>query len=110
MIIGTLIKKKISAGEISEKIKKYSKEKIECTPHSFFRFSEEQRKIFNCEFVKTFLLEKVPALAGQQFNDNYALFYDFESGTFLKVIILFRLGKVVVITFYTIDRQHLPKM
>ena len=110
MISGTRIKKKIDLNNFLDKVKNYSGDKIECTPHTFFRYSEEQRKTFNCEFVKGFVLNQSPVLVGQQFNGNYAVFYDYKGEGFLKVIITFISGKILVITFYTIEKQQLPKM
>ncbi|MBI3190958.1 hypothetical protein HYZ41_04625 [archaeon] len=85
MIDSTKIKKKLNEENFYQKLKNYNKDKIECTNHSFFRFSEEQRKKFTCEFVRDIIINQTPILAGLQYNGNYALFYDFENGRLLKV-------------------------
>ncbi len=110
MIDATKIKKKIDKEIFYQKLKSYSRDKIECTDHSFFRFSEEQRKRFNCDFTRDVLLNQKPILAGIQYNGNYALFYDFEDGRFLRIMVIFISGKIRVITFYTIEKRQLPKL
>ena len=110
MIIGTMIKKKLDEESFYQKLRNYTRDKIECTPHSFFRFSEEQRKRFNCDFARDILLNRKPILAGLQYNGNYALFYDFEDNKLLRIMIIFISGRIRVITFYTIEKHQLPKL
>ena len=96
MIIGTMIKKKLDEESFYQKLRNYTRDKIECTPHSFFRFSEEQRKRFNCDFARDILLNRKPILAGLQYNGNYALFYDFEDNKLLRIMIIFISGRIRV--------------
>lgn len=110
MIYGTRVKKPVDIDEFCQKVQKYSEEKIECTPHSFFRFSEEQRKEFNCDFAKNFILNKRPVFVGLQYNGNYAAFYEYADNRLLKVIIIFIVGKIRVITFYAIEKEQLPRL
>ncbi|MBS3053846.1 MAG: hypothetical protein J4469_05080 [Candidatus Aenigmarchaeota archaeon] len=110
MIIGTMIKKKLDEESFYQKLRNYTRDKIECTPHSFFRFSEEQRKRFNCDFARDILLNRKPILAGLQYNGNYALFYDFEDNKLLRIMIIFISGRIRVLTFYTIEKHQLPKL
>ena len=110
MINATKIKKKIDEESFYQKLKIYKRDKIECTDHSFFRFSEEQRKRFNCDFVKDILLNQKPILAGIQYNGNYALFYDFENDRLLRIMAIFISDKIRVITFYTIEKHQMPNL
>ncbi|MBI2232925.1 MAG: hypothetical protein HYU56_03310 [Candidatus Aenigmarchaeota archaeon] len=110
MIIGTMIKKKLDEESFYQKLRNYTRDKIECTHHSFFRFSEEQRKRFNCDFARDILLNQKPILAGLQYNGTSSLFYDFEDNKLLRIMIIFISGRIRVITFYTIEKHQLPKL
>jgi hypothetical protein len=55
MIDSTKIKEKVDIEEIIKKIKEFSTEQIEFTPHTFFRLSQKQRGIFTCEELKRIL-------------------------------------------------------
>ena len=70
-----------------EIIKEYSKDRIKCTDHTFFRLNEKQRKIFNCETVKEYLFYETPILVGIQENGNYAIFYKYKKKKFLRIIL-----------------------
>ena len=87
MLNSTTIKKKLDEESFYQKLRNYTRDKIECSPHSFFRFSEEQRKRFNCDFARDILLNQKPVLAGLQYNGNYALFYNFEYDRFLRIMV-----------------------
>ena len=67
----TKIEKKVDIDEFLKFIKEYSKEQIECTPHTFFRLSEKQRKIYTCDELRHILTQERPFLVGFQYNKNY---------------------------------------
>ena len=108
-MLSTRIKTKIELKEFIGLIKKYNKEQIECTSHTFFRLSEAQRKIYTSKELTRILFEKIPFLAGIQFNDNYAVFYRYNSKV-LKVIISLNIKKIDIVTFYFIEEWQIPKI
>ena len=64
MLNDTKIEKKVKIENYLKIIKRYAKEKIECTEHTFFRLSQKQREIFTCEELNKILLTKKPFLVG----------------------------------------------
>lgn len=109
MLESTKIIKKRSIEKLFGTIKKFSKENIECTPHTFFRLSEKQRKIFTCDELKEILLKKKPFLTGIQHNENHALFYKHQKKN-LKIIINVNHRKIKIVTFYFIREWQIPKI
>ena len=109
MHYGNIIVKKIGIEEFSNIIKKYSKDKIECTRHTFFRLSEKQRKIYTSEELIKILKEETPILVGIQENNNYAVFYKYQN-KHLKMILGLDLRKINIVTFYFINEWQLPKL
>ena len=79
MVEETKIQKKVEIKEFIKFIKKYKKEQIECTSHTFFRLSEKQRKIYTCEELTKILKQTKPFFVGFQYNQNYAAFYKYKS-------------------------------
>lgn len=57
--------------KFTDRLRNYSDENIECTPHAFFRLSQKQRELFKCDEIKRYLLEERPILAGIQNNRNF---------------------------------------
>ena len=110
MIDGTRIKKKLDEEAFHHRLSLYNKDSIECTQHSFFRFSEKQRQTFTCDFAKNFLMNNKPVLAGLQNNGHYAVFYECKDDKFMKIIITFISDKIRVVTFYTIEKGQLPRL
>ncbi len=110
MVKGHRIERKIRVNKFLETIKNYSKENIICTKHTFFRLSEEQRKIFKCNDIKDYLLEKDPYFVGIQYNGCYAVFYKYEKKDFIRIILDIKPNKIEVITFYVIDLSQVPKI
>jgi len=45
----TKIEKRVKIEDYLRVIKKYAKEEIECTEHTFFRLSQKQRGVFTCK-------------------------------------------------------------
>lgn len=107
MIIGHRIEKKINANEFLELVGNYSKDRIHCTEHTFFRLSENQRKLYKCDEIKNYLLEQKPLLVGIQYNKNYAVFYP-RGNEIIKIILDIDAAKIEIVTFYMIDKKHLP--
>ena len=110
----TRIKTKIEVEDFIDLIKKYQKEQIECTPHTFFRLSTTQRNIYTCEELTRILLKDTPFLVGMQFNNNYAVFYHYKNKEkekkALKMIISVDIRKVNIVTFYFIEEWQIPKI
>jgi len=105
----TKIKKRVEIEEFIGFIKEYKSEQIECTPHTFFRLSEKQRKIYTCDELRKILTQEKPFLVGFQHNENYAVFYKYK-GKNLKTIIALDDRKVKIVTFYFIEEWQIPKI
>ena len=109
MFNDTKIKKKIDNNEFNSLIHKESLQKIECTPHTFFRLNEKQREIFTCKELKKVLLTKTPFLIGLQYNNNYAVFYKYQKKN-LKIILNIGNRNINIVTFYFIQKWQIPKL
>ena len=109
MFESTKIVKKIDAEKLFKTIKRYPKENIGCTDHTFFRLSEKQRKIFTCRELREILLNNKPFLAGIQHNGNHALFYKYQNKN-LKIVIHINNRKIKIVTFYFIQEWQIPKI
>lgn len=107
MAYGNLIKRKIEIKEFLDIVKTYKPDQIECTAHTFFRLSEEQRKIFKCENLKEFILNDEPILVGLQFNGNYATFYSYEK-KIMRMMLNIQYEKINIVTFYFVNQ--LPRI
>ena len=105
----TKIKKKVNVQDFIKLIKRYKTEQIECTEHTFFRLSQKQRKIFDCEELKKILMNEKPFLVGIQENDNYTIFYKYNNKN-LKIILAVEPRKVKIVTFYYILEWQIPKI
>lgn len=110
MSAGNKIIKRIEIKEFLEQIREYSKEQIECTNHTFFRLSEEQRKIYTCEKLREYLFYEEPFLVGLQNNGNYAVFYKHEKNKFMRMIIDMNIRKVNIVTFYFVEQKQIPRI
>ena len=104
----TKIEKRIDIEEFIKFIQEYNKGQIECTPHTFFRLSEKQRKIYTCDELKKILTKEKPFLIGIQYNKNYAVFYKYENKN-LKMIVNIINRKIKRVTFYFIEQWQIPK-
>ena len=109
MSFGTKIEKKVEVDYFLEFIENFSKEQMECTPHTFFRLSEKQRKIFTCNELKSILITRKPFLVGFQYNKNYALFYKYQNRN-IKIIANIGNRKIKIVTFYFIEEWQIPKI
>ncbi len=109
MVEGHKIKKRMDLNTFLELIKDYNKENIETSKHTFFRFSEEQRKIFNESFIKEFIINETPFLIGIQNNGLFALFYIHNKEIF-RMIVDMQTNKIYIVTFYKIDKEQVPKI
>lgn len=110
MFSGNKITKRIEIKEFLEQIREYSKKQIECTNHTFFRLSEEQRKIYTCERLREYLFYEEPFLVGLQDNGNHAVFYKHEKNKFMRIIIHISIQKVNIVTFYFIEQRQIPRI
>ena len=109
MNYGNKIIKEVEVGEFSDIIKKYSKNQIECTRHTFFRLNEKQRKIYTLGELIKILMEEKPILVGIQENKNYAVFYKYKE-KHLKIILRIDFRKVNIVTFFFINEWQLPRL
>ena len=105
----TKVKEKLKTEDFLREIKKFRKEQIECTRHTFFRLSESQRKIYTCNELKRILHEEKPFLVGIQINNNHAVFYRYKNKT-LRVILSIINRKVNIVTFFFIQEWQIPKI
>ena len=62
MAYGSIIVKRVEIKEFLDTIKEYSREEIECTNHTFFRLSDQQKKIYTPEKLKEIILFETPIL------------------------------------------------
>lgn len=108
VIKGHRIEKKIKIEEFLEMVGNYSKDKIECTHHTFFRLSKKQRKLFKCEDIREYLLGKKPVSVGIQYNKNYAIFYTYKGNKAIRMMLDIAPQKIGVVTFYIIDKKQIP--
>lgn len=106
---GTRIKEKISISDFKSMIKKYAPERIECTPHTFFRLNRAQRQIITCEELKDILINQSPFLVGLQQNGNYSVFYKHQ-GKIWRIILKIDSRKINIVTFYFIEEWQIPKL
>ena len=91
------------------RIKDFAENDIECTPHTLFRLSEKQRKVFTCDELKKSLMNEVPVKVGIQHNKNHAIYYKYKDQKILKIIVSFKPSKVRIVTFYILDKNQLPR-
>ena len=108
VVTGHRIERKVEIDEFLELMKNYSKEKIECTKHTFFRLSEKQRKIFKDEDILRYILEQKPIFVGTQYNGAYAVFYDYKEKDVIRIVLDIKPNKIEVVTFYIIDKKQVP--
>ena len=108
VVTGHRIESKIEVKEFLDLLESYSKDKIECTKHTFFRLSEKQRKIFKSEGILKYLLEQKPILVGIQRNGAYAVFYDYNENDVIRIVLDIKPNKIEVVTFYIIDKKQVP--
>jgi hypothetical protein len=109
MVDGHKIKKKVEIKDFLEYLRDYDKEDIETTVHTFFRFGQEQRKIYNESFIKEFIFHETPFLAGIQNNNLWAVFYK-QNDNLFRIILDIQPNKIYIVTFYTIDSTQIPKI
>src|SRR3989338_773955 len=110
MVKGHKIEKKVEVEAFLDIIQNYTKDQISTTDHTFFRLSENQRKIFKDEVLKEYLLAKIPILVGIQFNGNYAVFYDYSKNEVLRLMLEIQPNKIEIVTFYLPDKTQVPKL
>src|SRR3989338_5492564 len=107
MVEGHKISKKVEADKFLEHIQEYEQENIEITKHTFFHFSDEQRKIYNESWVKEMFFNEIPILVGIQNNGLWALFYKYEKKIF-RFIVDMQPDKIYIVTLYIIDETEIP--
>ena len=84
------------------RMRAYGPDRISCTPHTFFRLSQGQRKVHTCEALKERLLGSPPVFAGIQENGCTAAFYKLEGNSFMRVILSLQPKEAQVVTFYIV--------
>ena len=109
MVDGHRIDRFVEIPEFQEKIQYYSKEQIKCTDHTFFRLSQEQRELFQCDEVKEYILDTTPILVGIQKNGCYALFYKYKGNLYIRVMVDIDIDKIEAVTFYIVEEYQIPR-
>lgn len=109
MIEGHKIAKRVEVDTFREMTKHLKAEQIKTTDHTFFRLSQKQRKIFKDKIIKDYLLNEIPILVGLQYNNAYAVFYNYQKAV-LKLILEVAPTRINVITFYIVDKNQLPRI
>lgn len=111
MTKGHKIKQKIDINKFLEQIREYEKSDVRSTEHSFFRFSEEQRKKYNKNLVRELLFHETPFLVGIQNNGLWAIFYRYEKEIF-RIILDFDVqdNKIYIVTLYLINEFQIPRI
>jgi len=109
MVEGNKIVEKVEIEDFIELVRRYSSEQIECTNHTFFRLSEEQRKVFKCDNLKEYILYENPIRVGMQKNKNYAVFYKYNKKV-MRMIIDVQMSKINIVTFYFIEQNQIPRI
>ena len=110
MIRGHELSGKISKKEFSSKVRLLCEEDIEITIHALFRLNQKQRKIFEGNILKKFILEEEPIEIGQQNNGNLSVLYNYEDGRVLKIIIRFSSDKIYIVSFYILNREQMKEI
>ena len=110
MIRGHELVSKISKKEFFSKVKPFPKEDIEVTDHALFRLNQKQRKIFEGDILKDFILDKEPIEIGVQSNDNLAVLYNYEGEKVLKIIIRFSSNKIYIVSFYILNVYQMKEI
>jgi len=98
------IESKIKISYFIELIRCYSKHNIFCTDHTFFRLSENQRKLFKCEHLKELLLNEIPLIAGIQLNKRYTAIYEYKKDL-IRIVMSLHLENIEIVTFYIIKKK-----
>ena len=109
MGLGIKITRKLGVDEFNEITKKYSKEDIVCTDHTFFRLSQKQKKIYTEEEIIKIVKSEIPFLVGIQENGNYSAFYEYK-GRICRVILAINTRKINIVTFYFINDWQVPRI
>ncbi len=109
MVDGHKIKKVVEIKDFLEYINDYDKGDIETTSHTFFRFSEKQRRIYNESFIKELIFNETPFLVGVQNNGLWAVFYK-QNDNIFRIILDIQPNKIYIVTFYIIDSTQIPKI
>ena len=100
----TKIKKKVDIDEFIRFVKEHNSEQIQCTSHTFFRLSENQRKLFKCEHLKELLVNEIPLIAGIQLNKRYTAIYEYKKDL-IRIVMSLHLENIEIVTFYIIKKK-----
>ena len=109
MVYGHRIKEKKEIEDFIAIIKRYGKDQIQTTSHTFFHFSKKQKEIFSESWIKEIIFDEKPFLVGIQYNKNWAVFYEYKEDV-LKVVLDIIMDKIYIVTFYVIDKSQIPEI
>jgi len=109
MVKGHKIRQKVEIDKFLEQIQGYDEKDFETTDHTFFHFSEKQRKTFNKVWLTEILLHENPFFVGIQYNNLWAAFYKYKKSIF-RIILDIQANKVYIVTFYIIDESQIPRI
>ena len=108
MVQGHRVERILPVEQFLEFIQSYSRDKITCSGHTFFRLSEQQRKVFKCSALVDMVLAKMPVQVGIQYNSCYSVFYKYQSKNYIRLIMDIQPTKIEIVTFYIITLLQLP--
>jgi hypothetical protein len=110
MIRDHMIVEKISKKKFTSMLSKVKPKDIEITSHALFRLNEKQRKIFEGDILKDFILKEEPVEIGKQQNGNFAAIYNYVQGKLLKILLRFSSKKIYIVTFYILNKEQEQKV
>ena len=101
---GNKIREKVNVKEFRGKLDSYGPGNVECSRHTFFRLSDKQRRVFDCQNIRKILFHDLPVLAGLQNNGCYAAFYKHKNKRFIRIILDMKAGRIDVVTLYILEK------
>ncbi|MFH1332382.1 MAG: hypothetical protein ABIH63_03820 [archaeon] len=109
MFKGHRIERKVEMQLFLDLIRCFDDSRIILTNHAFFRLSDEQRKVFKEEVIKNVILRDKPIFVGRQYNQCYAVFYNYGKDV-LKIILDVQPDRIYIVTFYFIEYDKIPRL
>ncbi|HLC58301.1 MAG TPA: hypothetical protein VJI68_00400 [Candidatus Nanoarchaeia archaeon] len=111
MVDGHKIIESVKIEIFLEKIKFIDKNDIEAIDeHAFFRLNIKDRKTFKDKIINEYLLGADPIFVGIQKNEAWVVIYNYNKEQALKIILNIGLNKVLIITFYIINKNNIPRI
>ena len=108
MINSTKIKESVEVTKFLDMIESYGMEGIVCTPYTLWRLGSREKGTFTCNRLKEYLLCNTPFFVGIQFNERYAVFYEYEEQRVIRMVLKPKVDNIEIVTFYIIDKDKVP--